>query len=721
LSPIDLPLEAMSPEEARQLALAWLGEGQPDASVQADAIARESQGSPFFVDEFVRYLRLMRRSSVDGASLDEVLRTRITRLPDEARRVLQVAAVAGYPIAQSLAVRAAGVGHGGATTLGILRADHMIRTNGTRSEDTLVTYHDRIRTAVVSSLPAEERQTIHRRIAELLQTRTGLDAEALTHHLTNAGQPEAAAIHAVKAGDRASDHLQFDRAVHFYRMALELGRHEKTDELAIRRKLADALANAGLGAASAEEYLRAAAGLTGAERGRLRLRAAEQLIRCGHSGRGLDTIGEYFREIGVSLPRRRSTVLLGLLYQRFRVWLSRYRGRREPLEAPDVCQLIDVFYSLGFALSFSDTMRGISFQARGLRLALDIGEPHRISRGMAAEALLAGSRGGNSDRTAYVDRMLGARARLGIEQEDDPLLGGYVLGASCGVAYLNGRWRRSLELADQAEELLRERCTGVWWELAQLQVVAISCLYWMGDVHEVCRRTFSCLQDARAKGDLFKASSVRGALSNFAWLALDEAAEARRHAEQARAEWGEEFDLQHSFNVFAQGQIDLYEGRGGAALERVRASWSRTRRALLLALQMNYLNLLHLRARAALMEAAAGSRPDPGLLASARRDARRIRRTGMAWASPLAHLVEAGIAAASGQPEGALAALGLAESELVAEDMNLYAAVARLRRGELLGGDEGARQAAAALEELRVRGVADPERVALMCAPGFGR
>src|SRR5262249_34772981 len=381
--------EALGSEDARDLARAWL-EGQADPEQQAVAIAREAQGIPFFVHEFVRHIRTVGTASVSRTSLDDVLQARIARLPDEARRVLEVAATAAYPIAQSLALEVAGAAQG-ATTLGLLRAEHMIRTERSRADDTLVTYHDRIRIAVLRALEIDATRAIHRRIASALWQRQVADPEALTFHLMSGGEPEAAAAEAVKAADRASELLAFDRAVHYYRLALSLATRERTSELELRRKLAEALANAGRGAESADEFLRTADGVAGHERSRLRQRAAEQLIRCGDPDRGLDTIGELFREIGLWLPRRRFSVLVSLVFHRVRLWFRRYRI--QTTQDPKLPRLVDLYQSFCFALSFSDPMRGYELHSRAMLLALRLGEPHRLCRAFVNEALLLAASG----------------------------------------------------------------------------------------------------------------------------------------------------------------------------------------------------------------------------------------------------------------------------------------------------------------------------------------
>ena len=107
-----LALGTLEPADAENLALYLLGSEDQAACGHAAAIARESGGNPFFVAELVRYVQadtgfLHRVPGASEVALDEVLWARVTRLPDEARRLLEVVAVSGRPLDQADAYRAA--------------------------------------------------------------------------------------------------------------------------------------------------------------------------------------------------------------------------------------------------------------------------------------------------------------------------------------------------------------------------------------------------------------------------------------------------------------------------------------------------------------------------------------------------------------------------------------------------------------------------------------
>jgi len=85
----------------------------------------------------------------------------------------------------------------------------------------------------------------------------------------------------------------------------------------------------------------------------------------------------------------------------------------------------------------------------------------------------------------------------------------------------------------------------------------------------------------------------------------------------------------------------------------------------------------------------------------------------------MARLVRAGVAGVRGEGPRAAARLAEAAAAFDAVNMPLYAASARRRLGEILGGDEGAAMVADADSLMTGRGVRKPARLAAMYAPGF--
>ena len=161
-------------------------------------------------------------------------------------------------------------------------------------------------------------------------------------------------------------------------------------------------------------------------------------------------------------------------------------------------------------------------------------------------------------------------------------------------------------------------------------------------------------------------------------------------------------------------QNELYTGQGQAAWERVSSGWAKMKAAFLLELQIVRIEMHFLRARAALC--AGGAHRSTNLLQSALADAASIEREKTPWGNALAQLVRALVASARAQPDAA-AQLDQAARKLAACDMNLHAAIAQLRRGELIGGADGAASVSGSVATLQSEGIRNPLRFAALIAP----
>jgi serine/threonine protein kinase/tetratricopeptide (TPR) repeat protein len=151
---LDLPVDPLRKADAERLAISLLG-GDDRATKQIAArIAGESGGSPFFVWELAQHVREGAGTSQGRLDLDEVIWSRVCRLPEETRRLLEVFSVAGRPMRASEAYETINVRTTGPGLLAQLRTSNFVRTAEAGAETAVETYHDRIRESVVNHLPA---------------------------------------------------------------------------------------------------------------------------------------------------------------------------------------------------------------------------------------------------------------------------------------------------------------------------------------------------------------------------------------------------------------------------------------------------------------------------------------------------------------------------------------------------------------------------------------
>jgi hypothetical protein len=702
-----LRVDRLPASEARELAQRLLGGQDADARLLADAAA----GHPMFIET------LTRQVGAAHLRLDDALRAQAGALEPRARALLSSVCLAGRPVPLAACASAAGVAVDDVAALvGVLRAGHLVSSHGLNPSDAIEPYHDRVREAVVAGLDVPTRTALHLGLARALAAHGGVDPELLAGHFQEGGDAASALDHAERAAERAAAALAFDQAARLYALARGLARDADRAAL-LAERLADTLANAGRGQDAAAAYL-AAAERPGAHQLELRRRAAEQLLSSGRIEGGLRVLRGVLDSVGLSLPRTPRGALASLLANRARLWLRggalAAKVRPGIVLSPELAARIDTCWSVGLGLAFVDTIRGADFQSRHIRMAVAAGEPYRLACALAAEAGFSAV-GGGPARAHTLE--LVARARSLAAEVGHPNPMGFAAFAAGAADYLSGLWKSGLRLCDEAEHILRTRCTGATWWCNSASFFALESLAYLGDFHELRRRVPRALDSAQGRQDLYAANVLRTGMPNLAWLAAGDVEQARAQIEMAKTGWVRDtFHIQHLGQLLGDMQVDLYAGDGASAHRRVSAAWPAIQRAGVLRIQLTRIVTWHQRGRAALAAGALGNRD---ALVLAAHVAQRLMREAMPWSDPLGRLLAAGAAHIDKRPDLALAELSRAAIAFRAVDMEAYAAAADLRAGQLLGGDAGAAQVAAAAARLRELGCEDPDRMAAVLAPGF--
>jgi hypothetical protein len=287
------------------------------------------------------------------------------------------------------------------------------------------------------------------------------------------------------------------------------------------------------------------------------------------------------------------------------------------------------------------------------------------------------------------------------------------------VDYLAGQWKTALALFNQSETVFHDHCTGVAWELDTSRIFSLWSLTYLGQLSELTRRRDLLLKDAQERGDRYMVTNLSTYITAFVQVGADNPAAAREELREAIQQWSQQgFHVQHHNALLARVYIDLYCGEARSAWDYVSAQWPGYMNSLLLRVQQIRVDALLSRARSALAMARLVLDPNPYLTA-AQRDARKLGRERVAWAEALSQLIRAGVATCRGDLGGARALLQAAVSGFEALDMRLWAAAARRRLGQLLGGSQGKELVDQADESMSQQQVRNPARWAAMLAPGF--
>ncbi len=709
----------LPPEDANELVRS-LSEGTSvDLEEDATLIADAAGGHPLFIDELVRQRR-MRKGGSGPARLDDALYARASALDETARHVLSIVALAGSPLPQETAAVAADLDFGTlARIVTPLRAQNLIRTGGARRVDLVEPYHDRVRVAVVERLEPKVRRVLHGRLASALEASGKADLESLSFHFEGAGDVDRAAEYAERAADVAAQKLAFDRAARLYQHALELRPRSAADGSAIRTKLGHALANAGRGAEAARVYLAAVEGAPAPDVLDLRRRVAEQLLRSGLIDEGIGQLRVVLASIGMKLPRSPWTAVISFLLRRIQVRLRgiHFQERVAANIPPETLVRVDICWSAGIALGMVDTVRGAHFQARGLLVALQAGEPYRVARALAGEAGFAAAAGGPARERA---EMLLAAAKGCAEKVGHPFVLSWAALAEGIGAYLLGEFRRCYDACIRAKALL-EGCTGVAWERETADVNAIMSAFYLGRIKDQIRMVERGRREADERSDLFASTYVRSGLAIMSWLARDDVSGARREIQSTIEKWSQRgYFLAHFWCFIASAQIELYEGAAEKTYERVRDEWGALTRSLLpRSIQIVRIEALHLRARGAVAVALrATGQKQAKLLREAERDAARLEAENMAYATPMATLIRSAVAFQRNEKDQAVRLLDAAAMRFSAADMPLFERAAFFTKASITGDSA---LVASAENWMREEDIVVPEKMVAMLAPGFRR
>lgn len=341
-----LAVEPLGYDEACELALTLLGRRDAASEAQAETIARESGGNPFFVHELVQCVSASVEVTEGPAAgtlvLDEVLWSRIQKLPEEPRRLLEVIAVSGQPLRLAEACQAAGLRPGEQGGLAVLRSGRLIRSSGSADLEEVETYHDRIRETILSHLSADVVKEFHHRIAVVLESATqgpnqgGVESIAaadegspalrtqtskrifdLAYHFDAAGESERAFPFALAMAEQARSQYALEIAEQLYRIA-ERGAEnaDNATRYQVAENLGDVLMLRGRYPDAAVRFKAALALTTDTlSQAETEGKLGELAFKCGDMKAAIEAIEPALRKLGNRVPRWSITFFFCLLWE----------------------------------------------------------------------------------------------------------------------------------------------------------------------------------------------------------------------------------------------------------------------------------------------------------------------------------------------------------------------------------------------------------------------
>ncbi|MEZ4361392.1 MAG: protein kinase [Kofleriaceae bacterium] len=725
VEPVIIDLEPISPEAATSLALQQLGSATDPELVSR--LVREADGSPLFLLELIRYLFDSDDGSGDqhldaiaGQGLDGMLAARIDALGASARLLAEIVAVSGEPLGLKVLSMATGLEGETARQVAILRAQHVLRVSGGRSEEGVEVFHARVRQALLAGLSAEDRAKRHRALATAWLGNRG-NAEQLARHWYGAGDVEHAAAYARRAGDEAAAKLDFDLSARWYAIALQSARWSHQERRDLQTLLGDALSNAGRPREAADAFLAGTQGADAATTLELQRRASAALLQSGYVEEGLALTRSVLAAVGMSMAKSPLRALLSMLLRR--AWL-RVRGLRfRPRQLAQITQeeltRVDVCEGVSFGLALVDTFRSMDFATRFLSSALRLGEPWRVSRALALETDFLAA----TAKTTRALRLFDKLDRLTAKLENPAALSQLTTTRAFLQFFIYNRFAPALEHFTDAITSYRAVVGRAGFEFDTVSMFCCWSLYYMGDLSELSRRVPAMAEAAVRNGNRYTAVTLRCAFP-VAWLArlAPDAIEAEIDA--ALASWTspeQSYQVQHLLALCSRVDLALYRGRPEDVTEKIASEWPHIRRALLDRAPIQALLLRSTFARQALACAAAAApsslrRRDALALAS--EHIAKLRAVELPLAKHCAVMFQGLFAEIEGRGDEALASYERAIAGFEDCDTRLFANAVRFRKGAVIGEVQGMVLQAQATRWLKGHDVRDHQAILAMLLPG---
>lgn len=641
-----LPLGPLARNAARELARLLLERAFGRSRARdAAALAAEAAGHPLFIESLVQHAASFEKQPAP-TRLEHALLQRVTGLDADARRLLQLVAVAGGPVdletlSTALDTSLADV----CRAADQLRALHLIAGTGRNTTDRLEPYHDRVCQAVLDTIDAEDGPSLHRALARALEATGRGEPETLATHHRAAGDLRRAAVHARRAAEEAGRVLAFDRAAGLYALALELlgDGHPDRTELLIR--LGDELQKAGRGKRAAEALLQAASRVDELRGLELRQRACEQLMVTGHLDEALDELRYISRALGLHYPETPRRALLDVIIGRARLALRRLRRRPRVASevAPHDRARIELCLHAAVGLGTVDFIRGQSFHGTGMLLALEHGDANQLSRALALEGGFRACTGKRGARQA-ID-IIELAHKLAVEAGDPYAM--YEPVACQSLRCLaTGRFADAYDGYRRADHIIREQCVGVfaWQKAIAAHWVAIVQFY-TGRLRELSLLVPARLREAEERGNLYGITTMQVASMPFIRLIANDPDGALAEIEAGMARWTSNgTHLQHYYELMSRAWTLLYRGDAAATMRLVDERAPVLRAAMLLRMPLIAGTVTEVRARAALARAFANELDMHAAIVDVQRAQRLLRKIDEPWSSAFAVALDAGIA-----------------------------------------------------------------------------
>ncbi len=655
-----------------------------------------------------------------NSDINTLLASRVKRLTDSQRSILEVIAVLGTPVSIELVASADSRTFADCISDVEFLIDHdLIVASGLTVDAIVEVYHDRIREVVLNQIPRPRGGQLHRHIAQALEGREDADPERLMHHWRAAGQTRRAVDYAFAAARRAADALEFHRAVELFQTAL--AEQLPADvERATRIELAEVLLFIGQPSDAANQFIAASRGALREQAIDLRRRAALALF----NATDIENSAELMAEVttALSLPVEKKAGVFGGLFGRKP---ARFTAREAFFErrAPETIATIDVvtldaLSTSSIEMGVVHPQRAFDTHTRFLELSCSVGDSIRYARALCAEAVWKASF--DPGATTRVEHLL-ATAEAAAALDGGALARAQIQLTRAITAFHLGNLAAAQSAIAESLVSLESDCRGAVWETRTARMYAGWIAWHTGDLGAFVTQSRNWYDTAISNGDHFSASTLTIGFGNLAWALQRDTTLAQELIEASDHLWrNRPVPMHHLMVAVAQVNLELLRSNTNAAADQLARYEAIHNKAELDRLHMVGTTLSSMRMRVALARANVADREkDNKALQAALTTVRNERKQPrIASLGNDALLTQMNAAVLSFTDSNAAIAEFRRAAKLYGQlGQTMVANACRWRAAQLTGGAIGIAETMAAVDAVKQHPVANPEKLLEFLAP----
>jgi hypothetical protein len=451
----------------------------------------------------------------------------------------------------------------------------------------------------------------------------------------------------------------------------------------------------------------------------LRCQASVQLLTAGRVDQARTLLAEVLRELGMPLARSAWIGRARAAWQRLRLTMRGFvfRQREENAIHPAQLARLDALFACSMCLEWFDAVASVEYFSRHTRLALDAGEPGRIAVSLAMEAVVVDALSPRSRRANALLERGAALARRGA----DPRVRARAECARVRLLFTRGE-PGVLSIAERALASLGECDMLASMEAVLVRDALMHELVLRGELARAADLALALSTQAEQRDDALTITVLATGVAHGAWLVRDGVDEAERRLQRARELWvTSAFDRTRLRALHAEIGLAFYADapeRAWASLERDRTALEAS--GLLRAPSESVVHALARGATAAWLARRPGkvSLEHAALMDLAEAAARLAERGVPNDLEIPALAFRTALAFARGEPDAAAMHLRAIIAHGEERPAAMFAAAARRRLGQLIGGDDGAALLATGEAAMRAQSVAVPEAMTRYLLPG---